>query len=197
MDLQNRLKQIFQRSIEAKEVFLKSNLNLLETAVSRIVLSLQSGGKVMLFGNGGSAADAQHLAAEFVNRFLYDRPALPAIALTTDSSVLTSISNDAAYDHIFSRQIEALGREGDVAIGISTSGNSPNVLLGLQKAREMELYTIALLGGDGGKIKAAADLCLIVPIRETPRIQETHITIGHAICELVEEAIFPKGAKGA
>ncbi|MCL6583443.1 MAG: D-sedoheptulose 7-phosphate isomerase [bacterium] len=195
MEVQDQLVKIFYRSIEAKEAFLKSNLELVETVVLRLVLSLQSGGKVLLFGNGGSAADAQHLAAEFVNRFLYDRPALPAIALTTDSSVLTSISNDADYSQIFSRQIEALGKAGDVAIGISTSGNSPNVLLGLQKGKQMGLYTVAFSGGDGGKIKTAADVCLTVPCREVPRIQEVHITLGHAICELVEAAIFPKGIK--
>jgi len=192
MNLQDRIEQIFRRSIEVKESFLSTNLGLLETVVLHIVQSLEGGGKVLLFGNGGSAADAQHLAAEFVNRFLYDRPALPAIALTTDTSVLTSISNDDAYSRVFSRQIEALGKEGDVAIGISTSGNSPNVVLGLQQAREMGLYTVAFSGADGGKIKAAADVCLTVPVRETPRIQEVHITIGHAICELVEEALFPK-----
>jgi len=192
MEVQDKLVKIFYRSIEAKEAFLKSNLELVETVVLRLVLSLQSGGKVLLFGNGGSAADAQHLAAEFVNRFLYDRPALPAIALTTDSSVLTSISNDADYSQIFSRQIEALGKAGDVAIGISTSGNSPNVLLGLQKGKQMGLYTVAFSGGDGGKIKTAADVCFTVPCREVPRIQEVHITLGHAICELVEAAIFPK-----
>jgi D-sedoheptulose 7-phosphate isomerase len=192
MNIQDRIKQIFQRSIEVKQVFLSTNPDLLETVVSRLVQALQSGRKVLLFGNGGSAADAQHLAAEFVNRFLYNRPALPAIALTTDSSVLTSISNDDDYTRIFSRQIAALGQKGDVAIGISTSGNSPNVLLGLQKGREMGLFTVALSGGDGGKIMAVADICLTVPCRETPRIQETHITIGHAICELVEEALFPR-----
>ena len=194
MNLQDRIEHIFRRSIEAKQAFLTANQDLLEPVVTRLVQALQNGRKVLLFGNGGSAADAQHLAAEFVNRFLYDRPALPAIALTTDSSVLTSISNDYAYTRVFSRQIEALGKSGDVAIGISTSGNSPNVLLGLQAARDRGLYTIAFSGGDGGKIKAAADVCLTVPVRETPRIQEVHITIGHAICELVEEALFPRVA---
>ena len=191
--MQERITSIFQKSIEAKHDFLQSNGDQLEKAVAEIVKALQGGKKVLLFGNGGSAADAQHLAAEFVNRFLYDRGALAAIALTTDSSVITSISNDYAYDQIFSRQIEALGKEGDVAIGISTSGNSPNVLLGLQKARQMGLYTIALSGGAGGKMKTAAEISLIVPSQETPRIQEVHITIGHIICELVEEDLFPKG----
>ncbi len=192
MSMQERIVSIFQKSIEAKQAFLKRYMDQLERVVTEIVKALQRARKVVLFGNGGSAADAQHLAAEFVNRFLYDRGALAAIALTSDSSVITSISNDYAYDQIFSRQIEALGKEGDVAIGISTSGNSPNVLLGLQKARQMGLYTIALSGGAGGKMKTAAEISLIVPSQETPRIQEVHITIGHVICELVEEALFPK-----
>ena len=163
--------------------------------VLKIVHALREGRKILFFGNGGSAAAAQHLAAEFVNRFLYNRPALPAIALTTDSSVITSISNDYEYDKIFSRQIEALGKKGDVAIGISTSGNSPNVLLGLQKAVDMGLTAVALTGGDGGKLKTVAEISLIVPSQETPRIQEVHITIGHVICELIEEAMFPRKNK--
>jgi len=192
MNIKDRVTLIFHQSIEAKRDFLQRNMDQLERVVSEIVKALRGGRKVVLFGNGGSAADAQHLAAEFVNRFLYDRGALAAIALTTDSSVITSISNDYAYDQIFSRQIEALGKEGDVAIGISTSGNSPNVLLGLKKARQMGLYTIALSGGAGEKMKTAAEISLIVPSQQTPRIQEVHITIGHVICELVEEALFPE-----
>ena len=191
MGMRERIFSIFQKSIEAKQAFLQSNMDQLERVVREIVEALREGRKVLLFGNGGSAADAQHLAAEFVNRFFYDRGALAAIALTTDSSVITSISNDYAYEQIFSRQIEALGKEGDIAIGISTSGNSPNVLFGLQKARQMGLITIAFSGGTGGKMKTAADISLIVPAQETPRIQEVHITIGHIICELVEEALFP------
>ena len=195
MNVKDRITRIFQQSIDAKQAFLEVRMDQMEKVVLKIVHALRAGGKVLIFGNGGSAADAQHLAAEFVNRFLYDRPALPAIALTTDSSVLTSISNDYEYDKIFSRQLEALGKEGDVAIGISTSGNSPNVLLGIQKAAEMGLTTVALSGGDGGKLKTAAEICLIVPSKETPRIQEVHITIGHAICELIEESIFPREKK--
>jgi D-sedoheptulose 7-phosphate isomerase len=195
MKMQDQIVRIFQRSIEVKKAFLQSQGKQLEEVALQVVRALKRGKKVLLFGNGGSAADAQHLAAEFVNRFLYDRPALPAIALTTDSSVLTSISNDYAYDRIFSRQIEALGQKGDVAIGISTSGNSPNVLLGLQKGREMGLFTVAFSGHDGGKVRDVAEVCLVVPCRETPRIQETHITMGHALCELVEGAIFPREEK--
>ena len=192
MGMRERIFSIFQKGIEAKQAFLQSNMDQLERVVREIVEALREGRKVLLFGNGGSAADAQHLAAEFVNRFFYDRGALAAIALTTDSSVITSISNDYAYEQIFSRQIEALGKKGDVAIGISTSGNSPNVLAGLKKARQMGLLTVAMSGGSGGEMKTAADISLIVPSQETPRIQEVHITIGHVICELVEEALFPK-----
>jgi D-sedoheptulose 7-phosphate isomerase len=151
--------------------------------------SLRAGGKILLFGNGGSAADAQHLAAEFVNRFDRDRPALAAIALATDGSVLTSIGNDASFEAVFARQIEALGRPGDVAIGITTSGNSPNVLAGLLTARRLGLKTASLLGRDGGAAASAAELRLIVPGETTARIQEVHILAGHLLCRLVEEML--------
>jgi D-sedoheptulose 7-phosphate isomerase len=151
--------------------------------------SLRAGGKILLFGNGGSAADAQHLAAEFVNRFDRDRPALAAIALATDGSVLTSIGNDASFEAVFARQIEALGRPGEVAIGITTSGNSPNVLAGLLTARRLGLKTASLLGRDGGAAASAADLRLIVPGEATARIQEVHILAGHLLCRFVEEML--------
>ncbi len=151
--------------------------------------SLRAGGKILLFGNGGSAADAQHLAAEFVNRFDRDRPALAAIALATDGSVLTSIGNDASFEAVFARQIEALGRPGDVAIGITTSGNSPNVLAGLLTARRLGLKTASLLGRDGGAAAGAAELRLIVPGEATARIQEVHILAGHLLCRFVEEML--------
>ena len=151
--------------------------------------ALRAGGKILLFGNGGSAADAQHLAAEFVNRFDRDRPALAAIALATDGSVLTSIGNDASFEAVFARQIEALGRPGDVAIGITTSGNSPNVLAGLRTARRLGLKTASLLGRDGGAAASAADLRLIVPGEATARIQEVHILAGHLLCRFVEELL--------
>ncbi len=160
---------------------------------ARIIAAAFSGeGKLFLCGNGGSAADAQHLAAEFVNRFLIERPPLPAVALTTDSSVLTSVANDYSFDEVFAKQIKALGRPGDVLWGFSTSGNSPNVLAALNAARNMGLKTIACTGGGGGAIKAAADLLLDVPSRETPRIQEVHITLGHTICELVDYLLFQR-----
>lgn len=159
--------------------------------VSEILVdSIEQGNKVLLFGNGGSAADAQHLAAEFVGRFAFDRPALPALALTVNSSCITAIGNDYGFDLVFSRQIEALGRPGDVAIGISTSGNSPNVLRAVLVAKEKGLCAVALTGCTGGKLKNAADHCICVPSEETPRIQECHILIGHIISELVEQAIF-------
>jgi D-sedoheptulose 7-phosphate isomerase len=147
---------------------------------------LQFGNKLLLFGNGGSAADAQHLAAEFVGRFVRERAGLPAIALTTDSSILTAVGNDYGFEQVFSRQIEALGRSNDVAIGISTSGNSPNVLAGLKQASKQNLKTIGLTGKDGGAIATCVDLSITVPCADTARIQECHITIGHILCELVE-----------
>jgi D-sedoheptulose 7-phosphate isomerase len=145
---------------------------------------------VLLFGNGGSATDASHIAAEFVNRFLIDRPPLPAIALNTDIAVLTSISNDFGYDQIFSKQLTALGHEGDVVIGISTSGNSPNVIKALDVAKKNGMKSIVLTGGAGGKMANLADYTFVVPSRHTPHIQETHITLGHILCQLVDEELF-------
>ena len=159
--------------------------------VSRCLLdTIMKGNKVLLCGNGGSAADAQHIAAEFVGRFAFDRPALPALALAVNSSSVTAIGNDYGFDHIFSRQIEALGRPGDSVIGISTSGNSLNVLRAMSVARQMGLHTIALTGCGGGKLKAEVEYCIGVPSNQTPRIQECHILIGHIVSELVEQAIF-------
>jgi D-sedoheptulose 7-phosphate isomerase len=152
--------------------------------------ALGSGNKLLIMGNGGSAADAQHFAAEIIGRFKLERPALPAIALTTDSSILTAIGNDYGFEAVFSRQVEGLGRPGDVVFGISTSGNSPNVLAALAKARELGCRTVALLGRDGGTIKSVADISLIVPSDDTPRIQEGHVTIIHIICDLLEKRLF-------
>jgi D-sedoheptulose 7-phosphate isomerase len=171
------------------DAFLDRHAEDLLTLARWCVGALRAGGKILLFGNGGSAADAQHLAAEFVNRFDRDRPALAAIALATDGSVLTSIGNDASFEAVFARQIEALGRPGDVAIGITTSGNSPNVLAGLLTARRLGLKTASLLGRDGGAAASAAELRLIVPGEATARIQEVHILAGHLLCRLVEEMI--------
>jgi D-sedoheptulose 7-phosphate isomerase len=153
--------------------------------------TLQEGGKILLFGNGGSAADAQHLAAEFVNRFRIERPPLAAIALTTDTSILTSIANDYDFLEVFAKQVRALGRPEDVALGLSTSGNSGNVVRGLEAARQMGLKTLALSGGEGGPVAAAADMAIVVPSQSTPRVQEVHITIGHVLCDLVDFLLFP------
>ncbi len=151
--------------------------------------TVRAGGKILFFGNGGSAADAQHLATELVVRFERDRAALAAIALTTDSSALTAIGNDLGFEALFARQVEALGRAGDLAIGLSTSGRSPNVIAGLRAARAGGLAAAALTGGDGGDLVGLADPLLIVPSRETARIQEMHITIGHAFCAALEAAL--------
>lgn len=165
-----------------------------ESAVNLIIDAMEQGGKLVLFGNGGSAADAQHIAAEIVGRFKSQRPGLPALALTTNTSIITAVANDFGYQTIFARQVEALGRPEDVFIGISTSGNSPNVLLALQIAKGMGGTTIAFTGAKKGKLDKVADLSIKIPSHDTPRIQEGHITIGHIICGLVEEAIMEKKA---
>jgi len=158
-------------------------------AARALAQAFKEGGKVLLFGNGGSAADAQHIAAEFVNRFAIERPPLPAIALTTDSSILTSVSNDYAFDEVFAKQVKALGKKGDVAIGISTSGTSVNVLKALRAAKKIGMTTIALCG-EGGKMGPLADVLLAVPSKSTPRIQEAHIAVGHILCELTDTLLF-------
>jgi D-sedoheptulose 7-phosphate isomerase len=158
-------------------------------AANLITTSFRSGGKLLFFGNGGSAADAQHLAAEFVGRFIQERQGLPAIALTTDSSILTAVGNDYGFDRVFARQLEALGRAGDVAIGISTSGNSPNVLEGIKAAKRQRLTTIGLSGKDGGILAKEADLTITISSTSTARIQECHIAVGHLLCELTEETL--------
>lgn len=163
-------------------------------AAARVVDSLRAGGKLMVCGNGGSAADAQHWAGELVSRFHYDRPGLPAIALTTDTSILTAIGNDYGYERLFARQVEALGRPGDVLFAISTSGRSPNILAALKAARERQIVTVGFTGASGGTMREFCDLCLRVPSDSTPRIQEGHEVLGHAICAMVEAAIFPRGA---
>jgi D-sedoheptulose 7-phosphate isomerase len=159
------------------------------TAAILIQNCLRADGKILLFGNGGSAADAQHMAAEFVGRFVQERRALPAIALTTDSSILTAVGNDYGFDRVFSRQIEALGRPNDVAIGISTSGNSPNILAGIERARSKQMKTIGLSGKDGGRLAKSCDVSIVIPSTNTARIQECHITVGHIFCELIESEL--------
>ncbi len=184
--------KIFRDSSLAKETFVNENLHKIAEVVAVITTALKAGNKILLFGNGGSAADAQHLAAEFVNRFLIERPPLPAIALSTDTSVITSIGNDYDFSEIFSKQIRALGHEGDVAWGMSTSGRSSNVLKGLQTAKKMGLVTLSITGRDGGEMAAVADYWLNVSFPSTPRIQEVHITLGHVICELVDYKLFQR-----
>ena len=158
--------------------------------VELMVDTFQRGGKVLVMGNGGSAADAQHFVAEIVGRFKMERRGLPALALSTDTSILTAIGNDYGFDKVFSRQVEALAATGDLVIGISTSGNSPNVLSALELARETGCRTVGLLGKDGGSIKDVCDLALIVPTTDTPRVQEAHITIIHIVCDLLEKTLF-------
>jgi D-sedoheptulose 7-phosphate isomerase len=166
----------------------------IEAAAGTIAEAIRAGNKLLLFGNGGSAADAQHVAAEFVNRFLVERPPLAAIALTTDGSVITSVANDYSFDELFSKQVRALGRPGDVALGISTSGSSRNVVLALEAARGIGMKTIALTRA-GGKMAEGADVALAVPSDFTPRIQEGHIAILHIVCELVDLILFPEARK--
>lgn len=170
----------------------KALLNQVVECAEIIVDVLRNGGKVLIAGNGGSAADAQHIAGEFVSRFHYDRPGLAAIALTTDTSVLTAIGNDYGYERLFSRQVQALGREGDVFIGISTSGNSENIIAAFAEAKKSNLKTIGLTGMVGGKMLGMCNITLRMPSIETPKIQEGHIAIGHIICGLVEAAMFPR-----
>ncbi len=191
--MKDAIATIFAKSITAKQQFLYESDEALVAAIEEVVRSLRSGGKLLLFGNGGSAADAQHIAAEFVNRYLIERPPLPAIALTTDTSALTSILNDYGADVIFAKQLQALGKKGDVAIAISTSGNSANVLCGIDACRELGIRTIGLTGGTGGIMAQRVDHLLCVSATSvTPRIQEAHILIGHTICELVDLALFGK-----
>lgn len=182
-----RIKRDLLASAALKKVVAETLSGEIYKAVQLIKDSLSNGGKLLLMGNGGSAGDAQHIAAELVGRFKKERKALPAIALTANSSTLTAIGNDYEYAAIFSRQVEALARKGDVAMGISTSGNSENVLRALKLANEMGVATVALLGNDGGKAKDHAKVSIIVPSKDTARIQEAHIAIGHAICEILEQ----------
>jgi D-sedoheptulose 7-phosphate isomerase len=181
----------FEESIHAKKAFLKDNLNGLLSAIDLIAAAFVRGNKLVIFGNGGSAADAQHIAAEFVNRFRIERPPLPALALTTDTSAITSIANDYDYKEIFAKQLKALGKEGDVALAISTTGNAANVLAAIDACKKLKIVTIGLTGGDGGKMASKVDHLLPVSeSKNTARIQETHILIGHVICEMVDQKLF-------
>jgi len=182
----------FAESIRVKQAFLRDNLDVLIQAIDALVGAFKTGNKLLLFGNGGSAADAQHIAAEFVNRFRIERPPLGAIALTTDSSALTSIANDYDYEQVFAKQVQALGKPGDIAIAISTSGNSANVIAALEVCRRTNIRTIGFTGGSGGKMAKGVDFLLNVgATKDTARTQETHILVGHVICELVDATLYP------
>ncbi|UCF69444.1 MAG: D-sedoheptulose 7-phosphate isomerase [Acidobacteriota bacterium] len=186
----NEFTQIAEEHVFLVKRFMERQADVLVETAHRLIRVLQGGGKILLFGNGGSAADAQHIAAEMVGRFQIERPGVPAISLTADSSTLTSIANDAGFEFVFARQIEALGRKGDAAIAISTSGNSINVIEGLRAARDKQMLTVALLGRDGGRAQDSADMALVVSGQKTSRIQEIHCLIGHMLCEAIEKELF-------
>ncbi|MHC3993760.1 D-sedoheptulose 7-phosphate isomerase [Thiomicrolovo sp. ZZH C-3] len=182
-------------SIETKQKILNDDalLGTIEKAATACVEAYRRGNKTLLAGNGGSAADAQHIAAELVGRYGFDRPSIPSLALTTDTSNLTAIGNDYGYDKVFSRQLEGMGVEGDIFFGISTSGNSQNIVNAFESAKAKGITTVALVGRDGGKMGQMADIAIIVPSNATPRIQESHILIGHIICDVIEKELFGDG----
>ncbi len=190
--MEQLIRSSIQDSIQTKQRLLDSPelLSVLQKTAEETIRVLKNGGKVLLCGNGGSASDAQHLAGEFVSRFRFDRPALPAVALNCNASILTSIGNDYAYRLIFQRQVEALGRPGDILWAFSSTGRSENILLAMETARSAGIATAGFLGGDGGDCLAAADYPLLVPSCDTPRVQECHIMMGHILCDCIEQALF-------
>lgn len=188
--MKKEIKKQIRESIGTKERLQETSLEDIAEAAQKIINAFKEGHKVLLCGNGGSAADAQHIAAEFVGKFLKERSPLPAIALTTDTSILTSLSNDYDYKLAFSRQIQALGEKGDILIAISTSGKSPSVIEAVKAAAKRGIFTIGLTGRDGSKLKDVVGLAIVVPSHETPRIQEAHILIGHILCDMAERALF-------
>jgi len=190
MNVVEQIRELASESVAVKLRFFAEHAEEVAEAARMLIEAIKSGKKIFLFGNGGSAADAQHLAAELVNRYRQERPPVAAIALTTDTSILTSVSNDSSFEHVFSRQIQALGQPGDVAIAISTSGKSLNVIRAVERARQMGLRTIGLLGHDGGAVGRLVELPLIVQSDHTPRIQEAHITLGHILCDLIERELL-------
>ncbi|HEH4713399.1 TPA: D-sedoheptulose 7-phosphate isomerase [Campylobacter jejuni] len=194
-NLNSYIKEHFQESILVKEQILKDEnlITLIKNTSLEVIKAYKNGNKTLLAGNGGSAADAQHIAGEFVSRFYFDRPGIASIALSTDTSILTAISNDYGYENLFSRQVQAQGVKGDVFIGISTSGNSKNILKALELCKQKEIISIGLSGASGGAMNELCDYCIKVPSTCTPRIQEAHILIGHIICAIVEEELFGKG----
>jgi D-sedoheptulose 7-phosphate isomerase len=184
--MRKTIEEIVSESIKVKELLLRSEAANIEKAAETIICSLKAGHKVLVFGNGGSAADSQHFAAELVGRFKKERRPMPAIALTTNTSILTAVANDYGYEATFARQVEALGKKGDVAVGISTSGSARNVIEGIKMAKGCGLSTVGITGGDGGKLKEMCDIVITAGSRDTARIQEAHITVIHVLCELVE-----------
>ncbi|HXX57916.1 MAG TPA: D-sedoheptulose 7-phosphate isomerase [Thermodesulfovibrionales bacterium] len=188
--MEEKIRKAFEESISVKERFVKENIQAIMEASKLIAEAFNDGRKLLLFGNGGSATDASHIAAEFVNRFKRERPGLPAIALNTDVAVITSIANDYDFSDIFARQLKSLADEGDVVLAISTSGNSGNILKAMDAAKRKKLKSIAFTGSKGEKFAAKADIAFVVPSDNTPRIQETHITLGHVLCQMVEEILF-------
>ncbi len=186
--MKNKIRSIIESSIAVKQQAIEKNIDVVEKIVLECIRCLKGGGTLFFFGNGGSAADSQHVAAEFIGRFQKERKALSAIALTTDTSILTALANDYSYDIVFSRQLEGLGKKGDIVFGISTSGKAKNVLKAFESARSMGITTVLFTGGDGGAAAALADISVIVPSKVTARIQEAHMAIFHAICETVENA---------
>jgi D-sedoheptulose 7-phosphate isomerase len=186
------IKKAFMEGLRVKEDFIKRNTSSLIHLAEHLSKAFTNNKKLLICGNGGSAADAQHLAAEFVNRFQLERKPLPALALTTDTSIITSVANDYSYDEVFSKQINALGVQGDILLAISTSGRSENVLSAIRTAKKKGLYTVGFIGGDGGEMRRLVDLALVVKSDQTPRVQETHILAGHLICELVDYILFQR-----
>jgi D-sedoheptulose 7-phosphate isomerase len=189
------IEKALRESVKAKEDFVKENGRNLVLLAEKISSVFTSDRKLMICGNGGSAADAQHAAAEFVNRFMLERPPLPAIALTTDTSIITSIGNDYSFNDIFSKQVKAIGMEGDVLLAISTSGNATNVISAAKAARGLGIYTVALTGRDGGRLSPLVDMALVVKSNATPRIQEVHHFVLHMVCQLVDYLLFQQGIK--
>jgi D-sedoheptulose 7-phosphate isomerase len=188
--MKEQIVKSFEDSIDIKKRFADANIDLIIEVSKVIANAFSEGKKLLLFGNGGSSTDASHMAAEFVNRFKKERPSLPAIALNTDMAVITSIANDYDFSDIFARQLKSLSQEGDVVIAISTSGNSPNILKAMDVAKKKKLITVAFTGSRGEKFASKATYAFIVPSDDTPRIQETHITLGHVLCRMVEEILF-------
>ena len=190
--MENIIAKALDESLRVKGDFIRKNISALIHLAEDISQAFKNDRKLMICGNGGSAADAQHFAAEFVNRFQIERHPLPALALTTDSSIITSVANDYRYEEVFSKQIQALGVEGDILLAISTSGRSGNILSAIRTAKEKGLYTVGLTGGDGGDMVKLVDLALVVECDRTPRVQEAHVLAGHLICELVDHILFQK-----